>query len=217
MESREQVIEKVKKILALAENNPNENEAIAAALKAQKLMAKFNIEKDDLGEEVKEEEIDKLTCIVSGKSQKWRIELALALANNFRCKLYLVDGEVTFYGFKNDVKVCSEVFNSLYKIGVKLSDKAKREKRSEYGTAKGVRNSFCSGFVKGIRSELEKQCTALMIVVPKEVEDSYADMSKNMKNTTYKLSHNNFDSRAYQSGFQSGKDAVRQRGIEGGH
>nr|DAS31133.1 MAG TPA: Protein of unknown function (DUF2786) [Caudoviricetes sp.] len=31
--NNKEVIEKVKKILALAENNPNENEALAAALK----------------------------------------------------------------------------------------------------------------------------------------------------------------------------------------
>lgn len=34
MENREDILKKIEKLLALAGNNPNENEAIAAALKA---------------------------------------------------------------------------------------------------------------------------------------------------------------------------------------
>ena len=43
MESREKILEKIEKLLALAGNNPSENEAISAALKAQELMAKYKI------------------------------------------------------------------------------------------------------------------------------------------------------------------------------
>lgn len=214
MENKKQVIEKIKKILALAENNPNENEAVAAAMKAQALMAKFHIEEKELGEEVTENNIDSLECVVNGKSQKWRIQLASVLAKNFRCKLFLTNGNVTFYGYDEDVKICSEVFYSLYKIGVKLSDKKKREMRKEYGTATGVRNTFCLGFVKGIQSELEKQCTALMIVVPKEVNDGFKEMVDNgnwkTKNSGLRISS---DSRIYNEGFMSGKKAVRSKAI----
>ena len=42
-EKKEHMINKVKKMLALAENNPSQEEAIAAALQAQKIMAKYNI------------------------------------------------------------------------------------------------------------------------------------------------------------------------------
>lgn len=216
MEDKKQVIDKIKKILALAENNPNENEAVAAAMKAQALMAKFHIEEKELGEEVTENNIDSLECVVNGKSQKWRIQLASVLAKNFRCKLFLTSGNVTFYGYDEDVKICSEVFYSLYKIGVKLSDKKKREMRKEYGTATGVRNTFCLGFVRGIQSELEKQCTALMIVVPKEVTDGFDEMVNNgnwkTKNSGLRISS---DSRIYNEGFQSGKEAMRSKAIEG--
>lgn len=44
----EKILNKIKNLLDLANNNPNENEAIAAALKAQELMAKYNIELDQL-------------------------------------------------------------------------------------------------------------------------------------------------------------------------
>ena len=217
MGDKKQIIEKIKKIMALSENNPNQNEAISAALKAQKLMAKFHIEESELGEELTESKIDSMECVVNGKTQKWRLQLAVVLAKNFRCKIYLNNGNVTFYGYEEDVKICSEVFYSLYKIGVKLSDKLKRETRKESGTAKGIRNTFCMGYVAGIKSELEKQCTALMIVIPKEVNEEYNKMSMKMnfkdKSTAVKISS---DRNVYNKGFQSGKDAVRQRGIEGG-
>lgn len=216
MEDKKQVIEKIKKILALAENNPNENEAVAAAMKAQALMAKFHIENKEIGEEVTEDNIDSLECVVSGKSQKWRIQLASVIAKNFRCKIYLTNGNITFYGYDEDIKICSEVFYSLYKIGVKLSDKKKREVRKECGTATGVRNTFCLGFVKGIQSELEKQCTALMIVVPKEVSNKYDEMLSNgnwrTKSSGLRISS---DSRIYNEGFMSGKEAMRGKAIEG--
>ena len=216
MENKKQMIEKIKKVMALAENNPNENEAIAAALKAQKLMAKFHINEDELGDEITESKLESMECEVGGKTQKWKLQLAVVLANNFRCKVYLKNGNVTFYGFEEDVNVCSEVFYTLYKIGVKLSDKLKRETRKETGTAKGIRNTFCVGFVAGIKSELEKQCTALMIVVPKEVNDGYAKMSANWgkgKSSNLRIGS---DRSVYEKGFQSGKDAVRKRSIEGG-
>ena len=41
--TKEQVIEKIKKLLALANDNCNDNEAQAALLMAQKLMAKHNV------------------------------------------------------------------------------------------------------------------------------------------------------------------------------
>lgn len=217
MENKKQIIEKIKKIMALAENNPNENEAIAAAMKAQRLMAEYHIEEKELGEEITESKIDSMECVVSGKTQKWKLQLAVMLAKNFRCKIYLNNNNVVFYGYEEDVKICSEVFYSLYRIGVKLSDKLKRETRQQTGTAKGIRNTFCVGFVAGIKSELEKQCTALMIVVPKEVNEEYNKMSTRMnfvnKSTAVKLGA---DRNVYNKGFQSGKDAIRQRAIEGG-
>lgn len=214
MDNKKSIIEKIKKVMALAENNPNQNEAIAAALKAQEMMAKFHIKEEDLGIELKEDNIDKLECVLSGKAQKWRLQLAITLAKNFRCKIYLTDGNVTFYGYEEDIKICSEVFRSLYSIGVKLSDKEKREARKKYGTATGVRNSFCIGFVQGIQSELEKQCTALMIVVPKEVNDKYDEMFKNKKSRTVSASVSANDFRMYNKGFECGKDAIRSKGIE---
>lgn len=214
-ENKKEIIEKVKKILALAGNNPNQNEAIAAALKAQQLMAKFNINEADLGDEITEDKIESMECVTSGKTQKWRLSLALVIAKNFRCKVYLSgSGNVTFYGYDNDAAIAKEVFLTMYEIGVKLSNKEKREARKESGTAKGIRNTFCLGFVNGIKTELEKQCTALMIVIPKEVEEKYNEEFKFSKTTRASISATN-DRTIYNKGFQAGRDAVKGNRIEG--
>lgn len=197
---KQKVIEKVKKILALAENNPNENEAIAAALKAQKLMAQFHINEKELGSEVTENNIDRIISSVGGKTQRWKVQLAQVLAKNFRCRIYLIGSQVVFYGYEEDIKICSEVFQSMYKIGVKLSDKLKRETRKETGTAKGIRNTFCYGFVMGIKSELEKQCTALMIVVPKEVNESFENATAGFSKKKTSLTISN-DRSVYEKRF----------------
>lgn len=49
----EKIIEKIKNLMDLASNNPNQNEAMAAALKAQELMAKYNVHMTNLGNGIK--------------------------------------------------------------------------------------------------------------------------------------------------------------------
>ena len=60
MEKREKILKKIENLLALAGNNPSENEAIAAALKAQELMAKYNIELADIEGETPKDNIVKI-------------------------------------------------------------------------------------------------------------------------------------------------------------
>ena len=114
----EKILNKIKNLLDLANNNPNENEAIAAALKAQELMAKYNIELDQLDSKEKTREIVKEVYYQSGKHEmrKWKIGLAVIIAQNFRCKTYFVSSsnDVVFYGYKEDAKIALQVFTYLY-------------------------------------------------------------------------------------------------------
>lgn len=73
----EKIIEKIRKCLALANNNPSEEEAKAAALMAQKLLAKYNISLVDVEQlEGKSEEIIE-ECVwfkdcVKGVARAWK-------------------------------------------------------------------------------------------------------------------------------------------------
>lgn len=67
------IINKIEKLFALAEKNPEKQEAIAAAAKAQELIAKYNIEVEKLGKP-EEDEIT-ISKYSNGKGYKWRYQL----------------------------------------------------------------------------------------------------------------------------------------------
>ena len=75
----ENIIAKIEKLLALAEKNPNEHEAMSAALKAQELIAKYNIDIATLGTSEEKPEISTTSHTIPETyhfNRKWRYELA---------------------------------------------------------------------------------------------------------------------------------------------
>lgn len=213
----EKIMNKIKNLLDLANNNPNENEAIAAALKAQELMAKYNIELDQLDDKVETREITEEVYRNTGKHEmkKWKYSLAGIIATNFRCKNYFMGrSDVVFYGYKEDARIALQVFTYLYETGNKLAVRKYNEYKKAGLDTKGVMNTYLIGFRDGVKSVLEKQCTALMIVTPKEVNEQYKIRSAtftSMKNTIKTLGQN---SKAYAEGKADGRDTAQARALE---
>lgn len=218
IDSTEKIIDKIRKILELSKNNPSEEEAKAAALKAQKMMAEYHIEQADLDGVSDIEEIAE-SGYMTHKGGTWKFYLAHIIAKNFRCKTYSSGRRyIVFYGYETDTKIAKEVFEYLYNLGTSLATKEYNKYKAMYGTARGIMNSWYKGFLAGISSVLDKQCTALMIVVPKEVEDSYEDKTKDFKKTshTISVSYNSNNDMARNSGYEAGKSAMQSKAIEGG-
>lgn len=219
----EKLLNKISNLLDLANNNPNEHEAASAALKAQELMAKYHIELADLSEGESKEDMIKLPVVVDkGNYLKWRYNLASAIADNFRCKVFSKDimtdnldwkPAMVFFGYESDAKIAAKTFSYLFKLGNKFADRYYNKCKSEGGLTRGVANYYLKGFVKGIRDALEKQSTALMIVTPKEVEDEFTEMSKIFRKASYSISCTN-DGRAYDEGRKDGKFAVESTALE---
>ena len=214
-EKREKMIEKIKKMMALAENNPSEEEALAAALQAHKLMAKYNIHEDEVSlEEVKED----ITSIFTEQKHdsnlhKWRKQLGAVVAKSFRCKCYISGKDVVFRGYREDAQIALEVYLMLYNVGDKLGSEAYKSKLKEDGTGKGAYNSFVVGFLHGVNDSFNEQCKALMIVTPKEVEEEWKQFSAGFKSSKSHLSV--VDANLYKKGYTEGKNAVKSRAIEG--
>lgn len=213
----EKILNKIKNLLDLANNNPNENEAIAAALKAQELMAKYNIELDQLDDKKETREIVEEVYHQSDKHEmrKWKIGLAGIIAQNFRCKVYFMNkNDVVFYGYKEDAKIALNVFTYLYEIGNKFAVRYYNKCKKEGKETHGVMNTYLVGFKDGVAEVLEKQCTALMIVTPKEVTESFEEMTSGWKTikSTLRLSG---DTSAYSNGKSDGRDMATARNIEG--
>lgn len=214
--ANEKIIKKVKNLLDLANNNPSENEAIAAALKAQELMAKYNIDSSAInGEEDSKEFFHAKYIIGAGhEMKKWKVKLSAIIARNFRVKTYFSRQDVVFYGYKKDAEIAVEVFKFLYEAGNKFSVRYYTKCKKEGKNTKGVMNAYLCGFCKGIEEALDKQCTALMIVVPKEVNESFEAMSAHWKYSAVHLKMST-DQNAYNQGRTEGKEAAMSRSIKG--
>lgn len=216
--TRDDVIAKIKKLLALSGANPNANEAVAAALKAQKLMADYDIAEIELGEQLEEEITEVRSSDYFGK--RWRGVFAAVIAKNFRCRVYRnnhydfstrkqVHANV-FMGHKLDAEAAKLTYESLVPIAEKLASQACHEARSTYGTAQGVKNTFLLGFVDGVREELEKQCEALMLVVPQDVEEAFNNLQLHSSRSWRVTASVN----ATEQGRTAGRDAVRSRRMD---
>lgn len=221
---RKSIIDRIKKLLALAADNPSAAEATAAALKAQKLIADNDVAKSELYEKV-EETISEIHSD-RYKGNLWSLVLARTIADNFRCQLYRhgfqewggKEYSIVFVGYETDAQAATVTFNNLFKIGNRLADAEVRMARQRYGTAAGVKDSYLmgrgdGGFVGGIRSELEKQCHELMLVRSEKVDDYYEEISRGFgkvrqRRRTY--------SEGYESkGFKAGRDSVRSARMGG--
>lgn len=204
--TKEKILNKIKNLLDLS-TSPNEHEAKAAALKAQELMAKYDIDSQSVVDTTSYiDEICHIVCENDGKHsmKKWKVLLAPIIANNFRCKLYFMGNSVVFYGYKRDAEIASEVFKFLFTTGNKLAVRYYNTCKKSGKPTKGVMNTYLSGFAAGVKEDLEKQCTALMIITPKEVTDQFEDLTKNWKTKQFSMNRA-ADAEAFATGKKEGK------------
>lgn len=90
MENFEIIKEKIRKLLALASSQNNENEAAAALGKAQELMLTYKLSMADLPDnEVPHEDIicDKEPLFAAGRIHNWKSQLAVIFASHNNCRL----------------------------------------------------------------------------------------------------------------------------------
>ena len=110
--AKESAMRRVKKLLALAGNNPNEQEAKAAMLKAQQLMAEQGLSMTDVDGGVTANNV-----INNGTKMEnttwWVPQLASVIGENFRCYVYLESGRrkhrIMFLGKEEDTVIALTV------------------------------------------------------------------------------------------------------------
>lgn len=215
----EKIISKIKKLLEMTEaNGASENEAMTAALKAQKLMAEYHISEKEISTEKSDKIVKKCTFI--GTGNKWKYALAEVVGKNFRCEHFFdtKHSNLYFYGYNVDVEIAIKTFEMLFEIGKKTSVRCYNRirnnciKSGKSFNGKGIKNCFLVGFLQGISEALEKQSVALMIITPKEVKEGYMKIIKNAKPINGK-----FTARSYYAeesrleGVKAGKNAINNR------
>lgn len=213
MTDMNKMLDKVQKLLALAGNNPSEGEAKAAAMKAQKLIAQYNL---DLSALSAEEVIQyKLLRAEHPNNNGYRGSLASIIAPNFRCKAIYLGAQIHFFGREGDVDTCVSVFNYLYKTMRTNGCRQERIARKEGRSAHGVANCYWSGFMKGLKDELGAQSKALAIIVPEDVKDKFGEkFPKVGVANRMGVRHTGYDKDAYDSGYNDGRSSMRQGALE---
>lgn len=209
------IIERIKKLFELSRNNPSEEEAKSAALKAQELMAQHGIELTEVEGVTleKDEKIEEVWVDVPAK--KWKYTLAHIVADNFRCKFFMCGrSSFIFYGHETDAHIASETFKYLFNVGNALGNKLYREAKKAGEWTDNVYNSAVMGFCEGIRKALSEQSVALMVVLPEDVKTQYEKRSEN-----FKVSHSSaphvYNGSAYHKGVEHGYNTMRRKELKG--
>lgn len=206
--NKEQLMSKVNKLLALAGNNPSQEEANAAYTKAQKLIAEYNLNMSEFDE--KEEIL--MQMATHSNNEGYRVPLSVIIAKNFRCRSIMHGNTVAFVGYKTDVEVCVQVFNHAYKVSHNAGLRLERQYRKQGLSTAGVANSYWYGFMDGIKEVLDANCRALMIIVPDEVNQNVDQRV----NGTYRggMRNTGFKGDLYNEGKVDGRAHMRSRQIE---
>ena len=210
-----EVLEKVKKLLALSDKSKNtsEAEAEAALLKAHELMAKYAITMDEVAEE-------KVTYAHEVCESKWnmgfRKPLAVIIAQNFRCETYLLGngGSVVFFGHATDARIAKEVFEYTYQFAMRQGTRIYNKHYQMNKPTRGVFNSYVRGFLAGLKAKLEEQSAALMVVTPPDVKEAFKNMTKDFKHSSAGIRKGYLDYDAYAQGVHDGKTVMNGRRLE---
>lgn len=161
--TRERIIEKVRKLLALS-NSSNEHEAALAAAHAQRLLAEHNLCMSEL--DVKEEGAGEVELEVARTVPKWLSSLFATVANGFDCFPVVTTtataSRLRFIGVGEDPLVASCTLQFLMQELRRLASAYLRATEASGGRLSStgrqrVRNSYLLGGVQGVRQALNAQ------------------------------------------------------------
>jgi hypothetical protein len=221
----DKLINKIKKILNLANNNSNEHEAKLALLRAQKIMIENKLTMDDIDINAKEDKIkvtDNNATDFSGKTVWWVKRLSSVIASNFRCMSYIerTTGKtrLRFIGTETDVFTAIQTFK-FAKSEIEILSKKYISKLYRQGIPrKGKRNRFIEGFITGLNYAFQKQVKdnkwELAVVTPPEVNE-FIDKNYNFitKKSTGIKPKFSIDKATFEDGFNKGKEFNKDTGL----
>lgn len=155
------IIEKIKKLLALA-NSSNEHEAALAAGHAQRLLSEHNLAMADIEASHRPDKADKVETSVSKSLPKWMRHLSAGVSTAFDCQAvhHPATGKMTFIGVGADVQIAAYTFTYLDRTVRKLcGDYMKRHARSTIANRDRelMRQSYYLGAVSTITDRLRVQ------------------------------------------------------------
>jgi len=231
-ESESKIRNKIMKALALAGNNPSEKEAATALLKAQELLAKYNLSFDDIKREGKlgsQRAIHK--TVIRKKMNWWEKELATIIADNFRCFAYLSsEGQyrrLVFLGAENDVEVATEVYCFACEC-VRYHSQAflnRKEIRRKWKRKHAFKNDYIRGYLSGLQdhfyNQLANEGLLPALIKPQTVQAEFDKMKVVVEGSSFSNYADSIE--AQRAGYRDGKrfnqnrtalDSVESGGVD---
>lgn len=215
MTKMEKITDKIQKLLALAGNNPSEEEAKAALLKAQKMMAEYNLSQSDLsGEEKIQYGLEPCKVRVNPRSKV----MSTIIANSFACKAIIIDKKINFFGREGNAKAAKSSMEFIHKVmehGMSVECRKYGLSTSQSG-ASLIYNAYAQGFLNGLKQALDSQCVALAIVIPQDVKEEFDKEFPNRRSTSARMVGGQQYGDSYLKGEQDGRNAMNKRSLEAG-
>lgn len=200
-------------------NGATEEEALAAAQLAQKLMAQYHVE---LEAAMNDEEIRREDVHVT---RQWQQMLATIIARNMCCRVVSLSHArksfAVFYGRDTDREAAIQTFTMMCEVCKRGIRREKVIARDAFGSFQGVEGAYAMSFVQAVNAELSQQCRALALIIPGEVHDKVAKdfphlSSYSMRPVTYRRQMKNMILHAQEVGKQDGHKTAKRRGIASG-
>lgn len=207
------VKEKIAMLLNLASNNPSENEAKAALLKARELMAKHKLRPEECQQAEKVKVIrDVLDVTCTAMTNPWACALSAVIAEHYCCCAYRTHQrgcrtqQIGLVGLEDDFEIAKRIFLYAYDcVTAACKREIKFDPKAPRGTYREKCNAYGWGFVQGVARAFEEQNQehqewGLVLVVPQAVTDSMKDMGKKLSYGKMKSSHADYRAMGYEDG-----------------
>ncbi|MBN2652594.1 MAG: DUF2786 domain-containing protein [Spirochaetales bacterium] len=225
------IVEKIKKLLALAKSS-NENEAAAALAKAHKLLRDYDLTLEDV--EAKEQSVFCLDLLTFSREQAWKAILAKGIAEYNYCKILKSQSVVQtsprkskvvscyqVYGSEVDVLVCKEMFDYLVKavlIITRGNSNQKQETSHKNSFKLGVTYSLCERMARDSDEEQNQSDSKELVVSYRnnrnaEIDRHWEDLGFLVKSQKYRSRTVYKD--AFDQGFEKGKKISLAKQIKG--
>ncbi|MCW6660532.1 DUF2786 domain-containing protein [Aerococcaceae bacterium NML191292] len=225
------IIEKLRRLLALANDAPDDEEGQNAFLMAQRLMIKHKVERSMISEENPEEiNIQQRPVTAHKRLYWWERRLGEIISENFRCIMFYnskkngrqFQRRIVFYGAEEDLKLAEEMFVLCYEYTRHRVKKFMKEKPQwlSISVRNSMRSDYLQGFLAGLRQRFEEQVSiltkeySLVVLRPKEVTESYKELSADWDALSY-TTPDISSGRIYFQGVEEGKEIDLTRSTVG--
>jgi hypothetical protein len=217
------VIEKIKKLLALADSS-NEHEAALAASHAQRMLSEHNLAMADIDASHQSSKADTIETTISKSLPKWLRQLTAGVSSAFDCQAvhHPTTGKMTFIGVGADLKVAVYTFTYLDRTVRMLCGSFMKQYAKDAITNRHrelMRQSYYLGAVSTITTRLREQkrktpVTTGALVIVKEGLIRQA-MSEIGKIRTLHSRRSFINSAAYNCGEKDGEAIGLCHGVTG--